>query len=406
MEERHTQIPADQMEGSLSQRTQAYVWRLFNQKNGARLVFHNYALASRAASLLKEINEGNSFPPEVLETSLIAAWIHYGGFALNYEQASQAALELADKLLKDPAVPNGVHEQVRSCLQAVVQPETAGTREAQLLLDGLSAAEFGAEFFEIEPLWRLELELAGHRQYEQVDWDQYLTQQLLNVRFLTPFGKETYEPLVARHLLRQKEVAEKSARRTRNQTAKEQLKYQRLGRRSPNSGVQTFFRTSYRNHINLSAIADNKANIMISVNAILISVLISILSYKNITETNPMVLMPVVIFLITGLSSLIFAVLSARPKVTSLLRAELPAEEKRKNIVFFGNFVQLPPEEYEEALDAMFGDTELLYGNMARDLYNLGKVLDKKYRYLTVSYNVFMMGFVATVVTFMIALFS
>ncbi|MCB0684103.1 MAG: hypothetical protein KDC32_24835, partial [Saprospiraceae bacterium] len=299
------------------------------------------------------------------------------------------------------------------------------TREAQLLLDGLSAAEFGAEFFEIEPLWRLELaaefgaeffeieplwrlelELAGHRQYEQVDWDQYLTQQLLNVRFLTPFGKETYEPLVARHLLRQKEVAEKSARRTRNQTAKEHLKYQRLGRRSPNSGVQTFFRTSYRNHINLSAIADNKANIMISVNAILISVLISILSYKNITETNPMVLMPVVIFLITGLSSLIFAVLSARPKVTSLLRAELPAEEKRKNIVFFGNFVQLPPEEYEEALDAMFGDTELLYGNMARDLYNLGKVLDKKYRYLTVSYNVFMMGFVATVVTFMIALFS
>ena len=53
---------------------------------------------------------------------------------------------------------------------------------------------------------------------------------------------------------------------------------------------------------------------MISVNAILISVVISILSYRNIPDTNPMVLLPVVIFLVTGLTSLIFAVLSIRPK--------------------------------------------------------------------------------------------
>jgi hypothetical protein len=62
-------------------------------------------------------------------------------------------------------------------------------------------------------------------------------------------------------------------------------------------------------------------------------------------------------------------------------------------------------EKYEEAMDAMFRDSELLYGNMARDLYYLGKVLDKKYRYLSISYNIFMIGFIATVITFLILLF-
>ena len=96
--------------------------------------------------------------------------------------------------------------------------------------------------------------------------------------------------------------------------------YQDLEKKMPARAVQTYFRANYRNHINLSAIADNKANIMISVNTILISVLITFLSYRNIGQTQPIILMPVIIFLVTGLASLIFAVLSARPKVTNFYR--------------------------------------------------------------------------------------
>ena len=118
-----------------------------------------------------------------------------------------------------------------------------------------------------------------------------------------------------------------------------------------------------------------------------------------------MVLLPIMIFLSTGLVSLIFAVLSIRPKVTSLNPEGTTPDVAKQNIVFFGNFVHLKLEEYEEAVDAMFRNGELLYGNMVRDLYFLGKVLDKKYRYLTMSYNTFMIGFIATVVTFLVAIF-
>ena len=83
----------------------------------------------------------------------------------------------------------------------------------------------------------------------------------------------------------------------------------------------------------------------------------------------------------------------------------MPPSEIRKNIVFFGNFIRLDLETYEKAMDDMFNDSELLYGNLTRDLYFLGKVLDKKYRFLTISYNVFMVGFFVTVVTFLFVFF-
>ncbi len=83
-----------------------------------------------------------------------------------------------------------------------------------------------------------------------------------------------------------------------------------------------------------------------------------------------------------------------------------PKEQIQRNIVFFGNFVPLQLEEYETAMDAMFRDSELMYGNMTRDLYYLGKVLEKKYRYLTVSYNIFMVGFIATVGMFLFTFFT
>lgn len=212
--------------------------------------------------------------------------------------------------------------------------------------------------------------------------------------------------MLAQHLLEQKTQVEKWKRKQDEDDPEQILrKFQQLERKIPYGGMQTFFRTSYRNHINLSAIADSKANIMISVNAILISVIISAISYKNITETNPMIMMPAVIFVVTGLTSLTFAVLSARPKVTALNKNLHDKTMIRQNLFFFGNFVSLRLDEYEEAMDAIFRDGELLYGNLVRDLYHLGQVLDKKYRYLTLSYNIFIVGFIATVVFFMIAVF-
>lgn len=379
-----------------------YVLFLSNQHSDSRLVFHNFHRAARVAALADELGTAGELPAPIVEHARVAAWFYITGYMTEYSQPQTHSRTLAAAFLKKQQLPEARIQAILHCLRSAEDPGLLETPESSLFLDALYGSLYGIDFSEQAPLWRMELELMQHRTFQEGEWPQFLVQRMMEVRYLTAAGKERFEDLLARHLLQKKESLAKAEARNAYGGAP----FRGLERKPPFSATQTFFRTNYRNHINLSSIADNKANIMISVNAILISVMISIVSYRNLTETNPMILMPVIIFLVTGLVSLVFAVLSARPKVTQLNRRGMPKEELRKNIVFFGNFVQLDLPEYEEALDAVFRDSELLYGNLARDLYYLGKVLDKKYRFLTISYNIFMVGFVATVLTLMLALFA
>ncbi len=396
------------MTSSILSAAQKQALALFNESNDNRLLYHTFERTNKVAEMVQKIANGINASEDVQETALLAAWFHTTGFLTDYNQGESKSIELAEAFLKKESYPAEKIKRVLIALEATRPGQSPSNEDQQLLMDGINAYNASVDFFEQRPLLRLEWELMQNRRISNIEWNQTQLQYLLKTKFSSAFAKLQFEPSVAQNILDQKTRVEKDKRnkfQLIDQKEGELRKFQGLEKRLPGDATQTFFRANYRNHINLSNIADNKANIMISVNAILISVVISILSYRNIPETNPMVLLPVVIFLVTGLTSLIFAVLSIRPKVTSLNQGEITPEQAKKNIVFFGNFVTMTIDQYEEAVDAVLRDGELLYGNMVRDLYYLGKVLDKKYRFLTLSYNIFMGGFVLTVVTFLTAIF-
>lgn len=393
----------------LAAQAQHFVLDLFNQKNDPRLVFHTYRQTMEVARAVNSLSQAEGLPEAAWEATELAAWFTNVGHLFEYQNPAPKNLELAQKFFGAQDIPPEKKEAVLAILREVFSPGEPKSSAAQLLSDSIKAVHFGENFVANSPLLRLERELILNQMYTKGEWNEFQLQQLLNARFFTSHAKIGFAPIVGSHIVRLKERVEKWQRQQAPAVVASALdsnkKFQSLeDRLSP--GTQTFFRTNYRNHINLSAIADGKANIMITVNAILISLIISAISYRNMTETNPAILMPVIIFLVTGLTSLIFAVLAARPKVTSIVQEGTSIEEARRNITFFGNFVSLKLDKYEELMDEVFQDSELLYGNMTRDLYYLGKVLDKKYRYLSVSYTIFMVGFVATVVLFLIVLLS
>ena len=167
-------------------------------------------------------------------------------------------------------------------------------------------------------------------------------------------------------------------------------------------GIETMFRTSYRTHLNLSGIADNKANIMISINGIIISILIASVS-PRIGEI-PALILPTAIFLVTCVVSMIYAILAARPRVTSLHVSLEDVRENRANLLFFGNFVNMPEDDFVVGMHELMGNTDQLYTNMIRDIYSLGGVLNKKYRLIRTSYTVFMLGLSVGVALFLVVL--
>ena len=160
------------------------------------------------------------------------------------------------------------------------------------------------------------------------------------------------------------------------------------------------FRSAYRNHINLSSIADSKANIMISINAILMSIIISYVGSR--IGTQPWMLVPSATILVTSLIAITFAILSARPKVTSDEPTLQEVREKRANLLFFGNFVRMPQDQFLKGIHELMEEGDMVYDQMALDLYGLGLVLQRKYRLLWISYTVFMAGLALSVVLFFI----
>ena len=152
----------------------------------------------------------------------------------------------------------------------------------------------------------------------------------------------------------------------------------------------------------LSSLADRKSHIMIRLNSLLISILL--VSFNFFTEHNISAVVAGAIFMTTSLSSLVLATLSASPHITRLNKHPEYGNQTRRNLFFFGNFVQMSLKEYEEAFAEMMDDRKLIYDNMSRDLYFLGKVLDKKFQYISWSYKIFVGGLVLAFLSFLVTL--
>lgn len=163
-------------------------------------------------------------------------------------------------------------------------------------------------------------------------------------------------------------------------------------------GIETMFRTSLRNHIQLSQIADNKANIMLTINGGILA--FSLGSLFPRFGKSPLLVLPTCILVAVCVTALIFAVISTIPKVT---RGEYTKEEiqnKQANLLFFGNFYKMSLQDFEWGINEVIKDRDYLYSSMIRDFYSLGKVLSVKYKYLRVSYMIFMIGMIVSVLTF------
>ncbi|HIF06295.1 MAG TPA: hypothetical protein EYQ64_04905 [Gemmatimonadetes bacterium] len=109
-------------------------------------------------------------------------------------------------------------------------------------------------------------------------------------------------------------------------------------------GIETMFRTSYRVHQDLVGLADTKANIMISVNGLIISIILATISPR--IGATPQLLLPTSILLVGCVTALVYAVLAARPRVSTVPLTLDDIARNDANILFFGNFVNLSEAEF------------------------------------------------------------
>ena len=165
-----------------------------------------------------------------------------------------------------------------------------------------------------------------------------------------------------------------------------------------NRGIETMFRSAYRVQMDLTSLADNKANMMISINGIFISIIIAAVAPK--LDSNPWLLVPSTVFLVGTLISIVYAILAARPRISTTPITLEDLEHSEGNILFFGNFANLDQDHFTEGMLDLMQDRMVLYETMIGNIYGLGLVLKKKFALLQVAYTAFMVALILGVFSF------
>lgn len=169
----------------------------------------------------------------------------------------------------------------------------------------------------------------------------------------------------------------------------------KLAKISPRAerGVETLFRLVSKNQYTLNAMIDRKSNILISVNALILSIIIGTV-YSQMSN-DPHLLYPVVMILFTNLVSIAYAIFATRPEL----------EHGRKdadNLMFYGNFHEMQESQYVDKITGLMHQGDELYKTIAKDTFHLGKTIDKKFKLLRKSFHVFLVGIVLSVMAFII----
>jgi hypothetical protein len=213
--------------------------------------------------------------------------------------------------------------------------------------------------------------------------------------YFTEYARENWQPQKDKNLKKLKKKLEKP-------DMKPDVKEEILDKKDSKSdrSVDTLFRVTLNNHTRLSDIADSKANILLSVNAIIISVCLSVLVPKLDTPKNAHLIIPTFFLLVSSVLTIIFAILSTKPNVTKTKFTAQDVAARKVNLLFFGNFNQMKYDEYLASMHDLMRDRDYIYDSMVKDLYYLGKVLDRKYKLLSITYQIFMAGIIISVFSF------
>ena len=377
------------------------------------MTYHNYNHTKLVVRASEKIGQTSQLSSEQLEIVIIAAWFHDTGFRDTYDNHEVASKEIASEFLQSKNYPEEKIEKVLQCIDATKPPQNPQTIEEKVLCDADFIHLTKDNYF--NRLMGLRLEWQHYREMKKSDqeWFEENFQFLSNHQFYTDYGKtvlaaKLQETVKAQHkMLKKYNRLQNQALETDLHLDPERLKElkKKLKKveKSPDRGIETMFRLTSRNHIRLSAMADSKANILISVNAIIISVLLSGL-IKNLDEF-PYLTLPTYLLLSINVITMVFAILSTRPNVSTGRFTRQDIEEKKTNLLFFGNFHNMKKEDYKWGMLEMIKDSDYLYSSLIDDIYFLGKVLGKKYYFLRIAYNIFMFGIILAVIAYVISNF-
>lgn len=379
-------------------RADDFVLELLKNNLDDKFVYHNYTHTRRVVKSTQEIIDNSEIGVKDKEALLLAAWLHDTGYTECEDGHEEASTIIAEKFLKENNVDSETIQLVNRLILATKFNGIPNDELEEIIRDA-DASHFAKDYYaETSELLKKEYMLRG-KEYTNKEWrNENIKVFTEKHRYYSSYAIKNWNTSKNENLLDLIKSKKKKKKKFQKEKVKVDLKNQ-----SPERAIQTLFRTTLRNHIKLSDIADTKANILLSVNAIIISLALANLIPKLEQVSNRHLLWPTLILILFSVASIILSIMSTRPNVTSGEFTDEQVQNREVNLLFFGNFHKVPFQRYQKALMSLLDNKEEVYESLLKDLWLLGVVLNRKYTLLRWTYTIFMIGIIVSVIAFLIA---
>ena len=402
----------------LIKQAEAFISKYMQKHANPKLLFHNLLFTQNTVSVATKIV--NQYTLEEKDSFIVmaAAWFLNAGYYKDIFHSEEASLKIAEEFFSKSGVDIDTIEAIKKCMLATKISSVPDQLIEQIIWDANTFYLGSSNFFSYNKLQFKESVLLGNASINKNEWKRKTILMLESHQFYTDYCRARLNTKKQDNLekLRKKNpllsltsnyietMFEKEAVLPEveyKEQNKMQLKNRNKAKESAERTIETMFKTTSVNSQNLSSQADAKANIMISVNAIIISVLLSVVVRK--IEEYGNLIFPVILMITVSLVTIIFSILATRPNIKKRKFTEADLKENKINMLFFGNFFTMDFNSYSTSMLRMMSEKNDLYLTFLRNLYEQGIVLAKKYRLLKISYNVFMYGLILSVIAFFIA---
>ncbi len=381
---------------SMVQKSQKYVEQLFSEKLSDQFSYHDLGHTLSVKEHCQLLGEKNDLKAEDLEILLIAALFHDTGFTEIYEGHEAASQKIARHFLEKQDYPQASITRVLDCIEATkmeAQPQDL----LQKIIKDADLNSLGSDTFSTNSNnLRREWEILCQTNYTDLGWIQNNIDFLQQHQYYTSQAQDFFGPTKKSNLKKMKKALAKEKEKAEKKKNSEKI--------SGNRSAQMMFKTALRNHIDLTNIADNKANILLSISTGVLTFGLPIAT--SYLEMSPYLKVPTVILMLTCLFTIIFATLATRPIKMNGQSTPEQLSQGKTNLFFFGNFYKMDISDYQNHLKNIISNEEYLENIIISDLFYLGKALGDKYAKLRVCYLIFMIGITATVIAYAISYYS
>lgn len=389
--------------------TENFVTKYIHENDNPDLLYHNLFHTQHIVSVTNKIAKHCALKDKEFFIVITAAWFLHSGYYKDILHPEEASAKMAEDFLKNSGVEEESIHSIKKCILATKIPKTPGTLLEEIICDANSFYIGSEKFSGYNKLKRKEFELRNRTNIDKDDWIKSTIQLFEGHQYYTDYAKEhlnknkmeNLQQLKKKDPLLRSPGDRSSALAGQTETMEKGDKNKKGEANSPERTIETMFRITSSNSQRLSEQADTKANILISVNAIIISVLLTVIVRRM--DEYPRFVIPVLILLFVNLVTIIFSILATRPNIPKGIFTQTDFKQNKVNLLFFGNFFRMGFDDYYKSMLQVMGDRQVLYLNLLRNLYEQGVVLGRKYKMLKVAYNIFMYGLILSVIAFLIA---